>query len=71
MRNIINLSLPVEMTRTVKMAVKNGNYASVSEFFRGLVRDWMEDQEHSDVLESEREFTAGKGKKLRSLKDLR
>ncbi len=71
MRNIINLSLPTEMARTVRRAVKSGNYASVSEFFRGLVRDWMAEQAYDDVLESEREFSVGKGKKLRSLKDLR
>jgi len=72
MRDVINLSLPKEMTKTVKKAVKNGNYASVSEFFRDLLRMWMEEQKLcQDITESEKEFAAGKGKKLKSLKELK
>jgi Arc/MetJ-type ribon-helix-helix transcriptional regulator len=71
MRNIINVSLPPAMTKTVKRAVKNGQYASTSEFFRELVRRFMDEQFYPDVMTSEQEFAAGKGKKLRSLKDLR
>lgn len=72
MRDVINLSLPNQMTKIVKEAVKRGNYASTSEFFRDLLRMWMDEQQLSeDVIESEQEFAAGKGKKLRSLKDLK
>ena len=71
MRNVINISLPSSMTKTVKQAVKNGQYVSTSEFFRELLRRWMDEQFYPDVMASEQEFVAGKGKKLRSLKDLR
>ena len=42
----------------------------VSEFFRDAIRSWKEDQLYKSVLQSEKEFAEGKGKKLRSLKDL-
>jgi len=38
MRNIINISLPPELTKIVKKEVEAGNYASISEFFRHLLR---------------------------------
>lgn len=71
MRNIINISLPKEMTKQVEKAVKSGNYASKSEFFRDLLRTWEEEQVLKELQESKREIAAGKGKVLRSLEDLR
>lgn len=71
MRDIINISLPKELTKVVEKAVKKGKYASTSEFFRNLLRRWMEEDISRQIIESEREFKAGKGKKLRSLRDLR
>jgi len=71
MRNIINISLPKEMTRQVEKAVKSGNYASKSEFFRDLLRTWEEGYVLKELRESQKEIAAGKGKVLRSLKDLR
>ena len=72
MRNIVNISLPAETVKMVKREVKKGKYSSVSEFFRSLLRDY---EEESNVLaeleEIDREFDSGKGKILRSLKDLR
>ena len=68
MRNIINISLPQELTKIVKKEVRVGNYASVSEFFRHLLRTHELTRE---LEKSRREFEAGKGKILRSLKDLR
>lgn len=62
--------MPVSLKRNVDLAVKEGNYASVSEFFRDAVRAWEEEQLYQSVLQSEKEFAQGKGKKLRSLKDL-
>ncbi|HDH31399.1 MAG TPA: ribbon-helix-helix protein, CopG family, partial [Candidatus Wolfebacteria bacterium] len=40
MRNIINISLPDTMAKTVKKEVKKGEFASTSEFFRHLIRLW-------------------------------
>jgi len=71
MREVINISLPSTMAKTVKNAVKNGAYASTSEFFRALVRDWQESKLLAEIEESRRDIAAGKGQILRSLKDLR
>lgn len=62
--------MPVSLKRNVDLAVKEGKYASVSEFFRDAIRVWEEEQLYRSVLQSEKEFAQGKGKKLRSLKDL-
>ncbi len=62
--------MPASFKRNVDLAVKEGRYASVSEFFRDAVRAWHEEQLYQSVLQSEKEFAQGKGKKLRSLKDL-
>ena len=62
--------MPASLKHRVNLAVKEGSYASVSEFFRDAVRAWEEEQLYQSVLQSEKEFAQGKGKKLRSLKDL-
>lgn len=68
MRNIINISLPEAMAKAVEREVRRGKFASTSEYFRHLLRT----HELADELEkSRKEFEFGKGKVLRSLKDLR
>ncbi len=67
MRNIINISLPKEMTKIVEQKVKKGKFASTSEYVRYLIRV---DEIMTDINKSREEFTAGKGKLLKSLKDL-
>lgn len=62
--------MPASLKRSVDLAVKEGSYASVSEFFRDAMRSWKEEQLYQSILQSEKEFAQGKGKKLRSLKDL-
>lgn len=71
MRTIINLSLPQELAFVVDSAVDSGNYASKSEFFRTLLRNWMEDRLLSGLKTSQKELKSGKGKLLKSLKTLR
>lgn len=71
MRNIINISLPLELKQEVEKAVKSGQYATKSEFFRHLLRLWKEEQTLQEIRESQREISAGKGKILKSLKNLR
>ena len=71
MRTIINLSLPQEMAVVVDSVVGSGNYASKSEFFRMLLRDWMENRLLSGLKASQKELKIGKGKLLKSLKNLR
>jgi len=71
MREVINISLPSPMAKTVRAIVKTGSYSSISEFFRALLRDWQENKLLSELNKSRLEIEAGKGKKLNSLRDLR
>lgn len=70
-RKILNISLPAELGIEVDEAVKSGQYASRSEFFRHLMRIWKEELFLQELRESQKEIVRGKGKRLRSLKDLR
>jgi putative addiction module CopG family antidote len=71
MRTVVNISLPKQLAQVVDDAVASGKYASKSEFFRSLLRLWMEGKLASELYESRQELRSGKGKLLRSLKDLR
>ncbi len=62
--------MPVSLKRNVDIAVKEGNYASVSEFFRDAVRAWEEEQLYQSVMRSQRDFAQGRFKRGRSLKDV-
>lgn len=62
--------MPAKLFSKVEKAVDEHNYSSVSEFIRDAIRAWEEEQLYQSVLQSEKEFAQGKGKKLRSLKDL-
>ena len=50
--------------------VKEENYASVSELFRDALRALEDAMLIKSIEQSEREFASGKGKVLKSLKDL-
>lgn len=68
MRNVINISLPQELTRAVKKEVREGNYASVSEFFRHLLRTH---KLAKGLNKAKNDFDKGRNwKVLKSLKDL-
>ena len=71
MRNIINISLPEKMVKVVEDSVKKENFSSKSEFFRMLLRSWMEGKLAQELEESRKELRNGRGKLLKSLKDLR
>jgi len=71
MRNIINISLPLPMSKAVEKEVKKGRYASKSEFFRTLLRSWIENSLAADLEKSREEIKKGRGKLLKSLADLR
>jgi Arc/MetJ-type ribon-helix-helix transcriptional regulator len=66
MRSILNISLPESTVKEIKREVKLGGYASVSEYFRQLIR---ERQEARLVRELERERAEGLFK-LNSLREL-
>ncbi len=71
MRNIINISLPEKLAEVVEEGVKKGNFSTKSEFFRTLLRLWMEGKLAEELGGSRKEFKTGNGKLLKSLKDLR
>lgn len=71
MREVINISLPFTMAKTVKKAVKAGSYSSTSEFFRYLIREWQEEKLLNELNGSRQEIASGKSKILKSLKTLR
>ena len=71
MRTTSNISMPASLKRSVNLAVKEGKYASVSEFFRDAIRALENDRLINELKESQLEARAGKVKLLRSLKDLR
>lgn len=72
MRSIINVSVPPDLNRIVGRLAKKGNYATKSEFLRELIRERIAEEDVlAQVRESEKEFREGRGKILRSLKDLR
>ena len=71
MRTIINIFLPKQMAKTVDDTVKSGGFASKSEFFRHLIREWQEKRLLAELEQSRLEFASGKAKVLKSLKSLR
>lgn len=71
MRSIINISLPLALKKDVETAVRRGGYATKSEFFRDMLRAWKERQALAELEKSRRAIEHGKGKTLRSLKNLR
>ena len=71
MRNIVNISLPRTLNKMVEEEVKRGEYASKSEFFRYLLRLWKEKELARELNGDRKEFETGKGKILKSLRDLR
>lgn len=71
MRTIVNISLTKQLNQAVDKAVGGGQYSSKSEFFRDLLRSWLGGELKLELNKSRRELEAGRGKTLRSLKDLR
>lgn len=71
MRAVVNISLPQRLNTLVDEAVEEGRYSSKSEFFRELLRSWIGGELKLRLDESRKELKSGKGKLLRSLKDLR
>ena len=70
-RNVINISLPPDMVREIKKEVKEGQFASVSEYVRHLIRTYRINKLAAELHEDRKQFDAGNYKLLKSLKDLR
>lgn len=71
MRNIINISLPEEQKKEIEKIVKEEKFATKSEFFRYLVRLWQEEKLFRELEKERQDVSQGKGKTLKSLKNLR
>jgi Arc/MetJ-type ribon-helix-helix transcriptional regulator len=63
--------MPASLRKEVETYVEEGQYASISEFFRDMVRTWRRNALLRGLKESQKEFKAGKAKKLTSFKNLR
>lgn len=71
MRAVVNISLPEALDKKAEELMKKGGYATKSEFFRDLLRMRIEGKILRELSESRKELVSGKGKLLKSLKDLR
>ena len=71
MRTVVNISLPNPLNNVVEKEIAKGHYSSKSEFFRNLLRLWLEGRLAGELEESRKELRTGKGKLLKSLSDLR
>ncbi len=72
MRDILNISLSKDLSREVDALVKKGGYSTKSELLRELIREKLEEEDLiRRVRKSQLEIKQGKGKILKSLKDLR
>ena len=71
MRAIVNISLPPQLNSLVEKEIASGQYATKSEFFRSLLRSWAETKLAKELNESREEIKSGRGKLLKTLKDLR
>ena len=71
MREILNISLPKEMVMQIKKGVKEGGFSTTSEYMRHLIRLENTRRLVEEIELSRQEFKSGKGKLLKSLKDLR
>ncbi len=68
MRTILNISVPAEVAAEAKRAAKADGFASVSEFFRYLLR---EEKRRNLARSLRQQDKKGEWKKLHSLRDLR
>ena len=71
MRAVVNISLPAQLNSVVEKEISKGHFSSKSEFFRNLLRLWLEGRLAIDLEESRQELLEGRGKILKSLSDLR
>lgn len=69
-RSIVNISLPASLNKAVDREVKEYHFASKSEFFRHLLREWMAGRLAGDLEKSRAEYRAGKAIKYTSPQDL-
>ena len=70
MRTIVNISLPMSLTKEIERGVRDLHFASKSEFIRHLVREWLSGHLVLELNKSRAEYKEGKAKKLTNVKNL-
>ena len=70
MRSVINISLPESLAKEVKAQVKEGKFASTSEFVRHLIRLWNTQKLAIELKREKEEFRKGNYKVLKSISSL-
>jgi len=70
MRSVINISLPSQLTKAVENELKNKHFASKSEFFRYLLREWLAGRLAIDLEKGRKEYRTGSAKILKTMKSL-
>ncbi len=71
MRQTMSISLPKDLLDEVEKGVKEGGFSTKSEYIRQLVRDRKQEKFMQIIKKNRQDFKAGKGKILKSLKDLK
>ena len=71
MRTIVNISVPDTVAKEIKQTAKQRGFATVSEYMRYLVRQERERELAGSLLKDKLLFEQGKGKVLKSLRDLK
>jgi len=59
------------LDKQIEKEVKDGGFASKSEFIRYLIHLWKEEKLAEDIAEAEQDIAAGRVRELKSLKELR
>jgi putative addiction module CopG family antidote len=70
MRSIINISMPAELKKEIELAVKEGNYASKSEFIRDAIRALKRQRIVEEIEQAEQDILSGKAKLYTSVKEM-
>ena len=66
----MNISLPSQLLKEVERGVKQGNFATKSEFIRQLLREWKEARLAEELHEMDEDFKKGRSIRLKSVRDL-
>ena len=71
MREVVNISLSKELNREIERIMKKERYSTKSEFLRELIRERIAEEDLLRRIKiSRKEIRAGKGRTLKSLRDL-
>ncbi len=63
--------VPQKLRKEFSSALRKGRYESEEDFFADLLRLWKENRLLDELKTSRKEIASGKGKVLKSLKNLR